>query len=96
MARAALEWSTQELATRAGVGLNTVNRFESGACQPRGVTLDALSGALEAGRRRIHRRERRRTRREAAEGPMTSAERLSPLGSGGHYVCGSTVTDMIA
>src|SRR5271170_1883815 len=48
MARAALGWSTQELATKAGVGLNTVNRFESGACQPRGVTLEALRGALEA------------------------------------------------
>ena len=48
MARAALGWNVQELATKAGVGLNTVNRFESGACQPRGVTLDALRGALEA------------------------------------------------
>ncbi len=28
MARAALEWSTQELARRAEVGLNSVNRFE--------------------------------------------------------------------
>ena len=48
MARAALGWSAQELATKAGVGLNTVNRFESGACQPRGVTLEALRGALES------------------------------------------------
>jgi transcriptional regulator with XRE-family HTH domain len=48
MARAALGWSAQELATKAGVGLNTVNRFESGACQPRSVTLEALRGALEA------------------------------------------------
>ena len=44
MARAALGWSTQEL----GVGFNTANRFESGACQPRGVTLEALRRALEA------------------------------------------------
>ncbi len=28
MARAALKWTTQELARRAGVGVNTVNRFE--------------------------------------------------------------------
>ena len=48
MARAALGWNAQKLATKAGVGINTVNRFESGACQPRGVTLDALRGALEA------------------------------------------------
>lgn len=48
MARAALGWSAQELATKAGVGLNTVNRFESGACRPRGVTIDALRCALEA------------------------------------------------
>jgi ribosome-binding protein aMBF1 (putative translation factor) len=48
MARAALGWNMQELATKAGVGINTVNRFESGAGQPRGVTLDALRGALEA------------------------------------------------
>ena len=48
MARAALGWNMQELATKAGVGINTVNRFESGAGQPRGVTLEALRGALES------------------------------------------------
>jgi len=30
MARAALGWSTQELAKAADVGVNTVNRFEAG------------------------------------------------------------------
>ncbi|MCK3777222.1 helix-turn-helix domain-containing protein [Ensifer sesbaniae] len=30
MGRAALNWSTQELAQKAGVGANTVNRFEAG------------------------------------------------------------------
>jgi transcriptional regulator with XRE-family HTH domain len=30
MARAALKWSTQDLAKKAGVGANTVNRFEDG------------------------------------------------------------------
>lgn len=30
MARAALGWSTADLAQRAEVGINTVNRFESG------------------------------------------------------------------
>jgi transcriptional regulator with XRE-family HTH domain len=48
MARAALGWNAQKLATKAGVGVNTVNRFESGASQPRGVTLEALRGAFEA------------------------------------------------
>jgi hypothetical protein len=43
MARAALGWNMQKLATKAGVGINTVHRFESGAGQPRGVTLEARS-----------------------------------------------------
>ena len=30
MARAALGWSTQDLAREAAVGVNTVNRFEAG------------------------------------------------------------------
>jgi transcriptional regulator with XRE-family HTH domain len=30
MARAALNWSTQQLAEEASVGANTVNRFEAG------------------------------------------------------------------
>jgi transcriptional regulator with XRE-family HTH domain len=48
MARAALGWNARKLATKAGVGHNTVNRFESGVHQPRGVTLEALRGALES------------------------------------------------
>ena len=48
MARAALGWNMQKLATKAGVGVNTINRFESGVGQPRGVTLEALRGAFEA------------------------------------------------
>lgn len=48
MARAALGWSTEELAKRAGVGRNTVNRFEQGSP---GIpaTRDALRRELEAG-----------------------------------------------
>ena len=30
MARAALKWSTQKLAEKASVGVNTINRFEDG------------------------------------------------------------------
>jgi transcriptional regulator with XRE-family HTH domain len=48
MARAALGWNARKLATKAGVGHNTANRFESGANQPRGAILEALRGALEA------------------------------------------------
>lgn len=47
MARAALAWSTQELATRAGVGLNTVNRFEAGQ-DARVSSVDKMRSALEA------------------------------------------------
>lgn len=47
MARAALTWSTQELATRAGVGLNTVNRFEAGQ-DARVSSVDKMRSALEA------------------------------------------------
>lgn len=31
MARAALDWSVRDLAANAGVGVNTVTRFEKGA-----------------------------------------------------------------
>lgn len=47
MARAALNWSTQELATKAGVGVNTVNRFEAGQ-DARVSSVDKMRAALEA------------------------------------------------
>jgi transcriptional regulator with XRE-family HTH domain len=46
MARAALLWSTQALAERAGVGVNTVNRFEGGG-DARLSSVDKLRRALE-------------------------------------------------
>lgn len=46
MARAALNWSTQRLATEAGVGLNTVNRFEAGQ--------DARVSSVEKMRAALH------------------------------------------
>lgn len=46
MARAALNWSTVELAQAAGVGLNTVNRFERGA-DVRVSSVNKIQGALE-------------------------------------------------
>lgn len=47
MARAALEWSTQDLAREAGVGVNTVNRFEKGQ-DARLSSVAAIRAALEA------------------------------------------------
>lgn len=47
MARAALNWSTQELAAKAGVGVNTVNRFEAGQ-DARVSSVEKMRAALEA------------------------------------------------
>nr|WP_210255334.1 helix-turn-helix transcriptional regulator [Ancylobacter pratisalsi] len=47
MARAALNWSTQELATRAGVGVNTVNRFETGQ-DARMSSVEKMRATLES------------------------------------------------
>jgi len=47
MARAALEWSTQDLAREAGVGVNTVNRFEKGQ-DARLSSVAAIRAALES------------------------------------------------
>lgn len=46
MARAALKWSTQDLAEKAGVGVNTVNRFEDGQ-DARVSSVDKMRTALE-------------------------------------------------
>ena len=47
MARAALNWSTQDLAAKAGVGVNTVYRFEAGQ-DARMSSVDKMRSALEA------------------------------------------------
>ncbi len=46
MARAALGWSTQDLARQAGVGGNTVNRFEAGQ-DARVSSVEKMQRALE-------------------------------------------------
>jgi transcriptional regulator with XRE-family HTH domain len=46
MARAALKWSTKQLAERADVGLNTVNRFEEGG-NTQTESVDRMRQALE-------------------------------------------------
>ena len=47
MARAALAWSTQDLAREADVGVNTVNRFEAGQ-DARVSSMDKMRATLEA------------------------------------------------
>lgn len=47
MARAALTWSTQDLAREAGVGVNTVNRFEAGQ-DARVSSMEKMRTTLEA------------------------------------------------
>jgi predicted transcriptional regulator len=46
MARAALGWTTLELARQAGVGGNTVNRFEVGQ-DARISTMEKMRAAME-------------------------------------------------
>lgn len=47
MARAALGWGVGDLARKAGVGINTVSRFENGS-EAHGGTQRLLRGAFEA------------------------------------------------
>jgi transcriptional regulator with XRE-family HTH domain len=47
-ARALLDWSQQDLATKASVGVVTVHQFEAGISQPRRATLDVIQRALKA------------------------------------------------
>nr|WP_202617964.1 helix-turn-helix domain-containing protein [Aureimonas leprariae] len=47
MGRAALGWSTQDLAVKAGVGGNTVNRYEAGQ-DARVSSVEKIREALEA------------------------------------------------
>jgi len=47
-ARALLDWSQQELAVKAGVGIVTVRQLEAGNTQPRRATLEVVRRALES------------------------------------------------
>ena len=47
-ARGLLDWTQQELADRAGVGIVTVRHFEGGLNEPRRATLEVIRRALEA------------------------------------------------
>ena len=46
-ARALLEWSQNDLAEQAGVGIITVHQLEAGTSQPRRATLDVIRRAFE-------------------------------------------------
>lgn len=46
-ARALLDWSQQQLADAAQVGVVTVRQFESGGAEPRRSTLDVITRAIE-------------------------------------------------
>jgi transcriptional regulator with XRE-family HTH domain len=46
-ARGLLDWSQQELADQAGVGIVTVRQVEAGIHQPRRATLEVIRRAFE-------------------------------------------------
>lgn len=54
-ARRALGWSQAELARRAGVRVETLNRLEHGKQSPNVATVDKLSRALRAGEAKAQR-----------------------------------------
>jgi transcriptional regulator with XRE-family HTH domain len=47
-ARGLLDWSQQELADRAGVGVVTVRQLEAGSHEPRRATQEVVRRCLEA------------------------------------------------
>jgi transcriptional regulator with XRE-family HTH domain len=47
MARAALNWSLQQLSEAAGVHRNTISNFETGRYAGEPATLEAIRAALE-------------------------------------------------
>jgi transcriptional regulator with XRE-family HTH domain len=47
-ARGLLDWSQQELAQKAGVGIVTLRQLEAGAHEPRRATLEVVKRCLES------------------------------------------------
>ena len=47
-ARGLLDWSQQDLAEKAAVGIVTVRQLEAGAHKPRRATLDVIRRAFES------------------------------------------------
>ena len=78
-ARALINWSTQQLASQAEVGVNTVNRFEGG--QDARMSSVGKYGRLLNGRYRLHRKEWRRFRRPSTgAGNVTSVYEIEAQG----------------
>jgi transcriptional regulator with XRE-family HTH domain len=48
MARAALGWTIRDTATRAGLGVATIARFEAGMSQPTRANLELMRRTYEA------------------------------------------------
>jgi predicted transcriptional regulator len=48
-ARGLLDWSQQDLAEKAAVGVVTVRQLEAGTHKPRRATLDVIRRAFESG-----------------------------------------------
>ena len=46
-ARGLLDWSQQQLADRAGVGIVTIRQLEAGGTQSRRATLEVIKRAIE-------------------------------------------------
>ena len=77
-ARGLLDWTQQELADRARVGIVTVRQFEAGLNEPRRATLEVIKRALEAagiefiqengGGPGVRLQKRQRARRRGAQG----------------------------
>ena len=53
-ARGLLDWSQQELADRAGLGIVTIRQIEADITEPRRATLAVLKQAFERAGDRIH------------------------------------------
>jgi transcriptional regulator with XRE-family HTH domain len=47
-ARGLLDWTQQELADKAGIGIVTVRQVEAGLSKPRRATLEVIKRAMEA------------------------------------------------
>jgi transcriptional regulator with XRE-family HTH domain len=47
-ARGLLDWTQQDLADHAGIGIVTVRHFEAGVNEPRRATLEVVKRAFEA------------------------------------------------
>ena len=71
--RGLLDWTQQELADAARIGVATIRLFEGEAAESRHATLAVLRRAFELAGVEIHRRERRWPRITPAQTPAVEA-----------------------